>query len=271
MMGKLLESGELELTDEECDALKLPVNSVIPESSVSEIKQKLQDIADEDVRTLFRQVGKGEEEAYPGYWEDLERLGLDESSLGSENPGNLYGPDGRAYAPWMVGKVAEKVSAKRVDSKSKREREAEFAGRGAELSGVGGLQSKLLGDEVRLEFSVVDEEESKGYIISRRPGGSGDEAFQVIADYLTPGAMLAAGNLNGEYSYVDGSVTPGSWVYKVQEEDAEGNKTYLSQTIIEVPSNSDKVKTLVSAAVLGGILTALTVAGISLDPQNGIN
>lgn len=270
MMGTMLDSGELELTEEECEALKLPPNSVIPVSSVDDIKQRLQEIADEDVKKLFRQIGKGEEEAYPGYWADLERLELDEDSLGSQNPGNLYGPDGRAYAPWMVG-MAEKVSVKRQDTKSKEQREAEWVGRGAELSGVGGLESKLLGDEVRLEFSVVDEAESKGYIISRRPGGSGDEAFQVIADYQTPGANLNAGMINGEYSYVDGSVTPGSWVYRVQEENLEGSKTYLSQTIIEVPSNSDKVKTLVSAAVLGGILTALTVLGVSLDPQNGIN
>jgi hypothetical protein len=31
------------------------------------------------------------------------------------------------------------------------------------------------------------------------------------------------------------------------------------------------VKTLVSAAVLGGLLTAMTLFAINADPQNGIN
>lgn len=53
------------------------------------------------------------------------------------------------------------------------------------------------------------EGDAQGYLVVRRPGGSEEEAFKTIADYLTPGANLAAGAINGEYSYVDGTATPG--------------------------------------------------------------
>jgi hypothetical protein len=111
------------------------------------------------------------------------------------------------------------------------------AGRGAqELAGAGGggLNSQLVGDEVKLSFAVGKEENTRGYVITRRPGGSDDSAYEVVADYLTPGSELGAGKLNGEYSYVDGSVVPGTWVYRVAEEDVDGSRTVLSQTIIEV-------------------------------------
>ena len=32
------------------------------------------------------------------------------------------------------------------------------------------------------------------------------------------------------------------WVYRVQEEDMDGTRSALSQTIIEIASNEDKVK-----------------------------
>lgn len=101
-----------------------------------------------------------------------------------------------------------------------------------------------------------------------------DDAYTLVADYLTPGADLNAGQLNGEYSFVDGSLeplTPGVWVYRVQEEDLDGKRTTLSQTIIEVPSNSDKVKTLVAGGLIVAFLGAATFLGQSVDPMNGIN
>jgi len=67
-----------------------------------------------------------------GYWADIERLGLDESSMGtsSVNPASLYGPDGVPYAPWMVGKVSEGPSKKRSDGKTEAQRKFEYDGRG---------------------------------------------------------------------------------------------------------------------------------------------
>lgn len=132
-----------------------------------------------------------------GYWEDIERLGLDEFSAGtsSVNPASLYGPDGVPYAPWMVGKVSEgpsKLSKSPAlvdvlgelwcdesssgadvgvrggaegDGKTTEQREFEYAGRGQELSGSG-MSCKLLGDEVRLGWNVGSESNSK--VTSRR-------------------------------------------------------------------------------------------------------
>ncbi len=66
-MVETLASGELKLTEDECEKLKLPPNSVIPADSAEEIKQRLQDIDDEAVRKLFRQIGASpDEEPYPG-------------------------------------------------------------------------------------------------------------------------------------------------------------------------------------------------------------
>jgi len=129
------------------------------------------------------------------------------------------------------------------------EKKFSFASRGQELSGVG-LSASLLGDEVRLSWDVEGEQNSKGYIVTKRPGGSEDGAFQLVADYQTPGAMLGAGSINGKYSYVDGSIEPGVWVYRVQEEDITGVKSALSQTIIDIPSNEDKVMSSTLLSIL---------------------
>ena len=88
--------------------LKLPNDAVIPAESVAEVQQQLQDIADEQVRKLARQIGANpKEEPYPGYFEDIARLGINDAQVTSSvNPASMYGPDGKPYAPWMVGKVA---------------------------------------------------------------------------------------------------------------------------------------------------------------------
>ena len=276
MMATVMENGEMQLTDEECEKLKLPPNSVIPAESAAEVQASLQSIADEEITKLARQIGTNPEtEPYPGYFDDIARLGLTDEKLTSttSNPASMYGPDGKAYAPWMVGKVQEEVVRKPRVQKTQDEVDFMWAGRGAELSGAGGggLQARLLGDEVRLSFIVGKEENSRGYRITKRPGGSEDNAFSLVADYLTPGANLNAGQLNGEYSYVDGETSPGTWVYRVQEEDMDGKRMTLSQTIIEVPSTSDKIKTYVAGGLIVSLLGAAYWFGAAVDPMNGIN
>lgn len=54
-------------------------------------------------------------------------------------------------------------------------------------AGGGGLNSQLVGDEVKLSFNIGTETNTRGYVITRRPGGSDDSAYKVVADYLTPG------------------------------------------------------------------------------------
>jgi len=276
MMATILESGEMKLTAEECEQLKLPMDSVIPVSSVAEVSETLQGIADEQIRKLARQIGTApEEEPYPGYFDDVARLGLDDKTMAtsSMNPASMYGPDGKAYAPWMVGKVVENAPRRERKKQSKEDVDFLWEGRGAELAGAGGggLQARLIGDEVKLSFQVGKEDNSKGYRITKRPGGSEDDAYALVADFLTPGANLNAGQLNGEYSFVDPGTAPGVWVYRVQEEDMEGKRMILSQTIIEVPSNSDKIKTLVAGGLIVSFLGIATYLGAAVDPMNGIN
>jgi len=98
-----------------------------------------------------------------------------------------------------------------------------------------------------------------------------DAEYKLVADYLTPGANLNSGQTNGDYSYVDPGSEPGVWVYRVQEEDIDGKRMTLSQTIIEVPSNSDKAKTLVAGGLIVAFLAAATYLGQAVDPMNGIN
>ena len=98
MMATMRENGEMQLTEEECEKLKLPANTVIPVDSVAEIQKELQDIADDEIRKLARQIGlQPEQEPYPGYFEDIERLGLNEKNMvaSSANPAGMYGPDGK--------------------------------------------------------------------------------------------------------------------------------------------------------------------------------
>jgi len=276
-MATLLESGEMKLTQEECEMLKLPMDAVIPAESVPEIQQQLQDIADEQVKKLARQIGTAPaEEPYPGYFDDIARLGLtdeDVSGSSSMNPASMYGPDGKPYAPWMVGKVLENAPKRPKKQRTQDEVDFMWEGRGAELAGAGGggLNARLIGDEVKLSFTVGKEENSKGYRITKRPGGSKDDAYELVADFLTPGANLNTGQLNGEYSYVDPGTTPGVWVYRVQEEDLDGKRTTLSQTIIEVQSNTDKVKTLVAGGLIVSLLGAATYLSFLADPMKGIN
>ena len=67
MMGQLLPNGELQLTDEECEKLRLPANSVVPVENVEDFQAKLQSMYDDDVKKLARQIGtKPTEEPYPG-------------------------------------------------------------------------------------------------------------------------------------------------------------------------------------------------------------
>ena len=67
MMGQILENGELQLTDEECEKLSLPPNSVVPVENVEDFQAKLQSMYDDDVKKLARQIGtKPSEEPYPG-------------------------------------------------------------------------------------------------------------------------------------------------------------------------------------------------------------
>ena len=109
--------------------LKLPMDAVIPAESVPEIQQQLQDIADEQVKKLARQIGTAPaEEPYPGYFDDIARLGLtdeDVSGSSSMNPASMYGPDGKPYAPWMVGKVLE--NAPKRPKKQRTQDEVDFA------------------------------------------------------------------------------------------------------------------------------------------------
>ena len=66
-MGQILENGELQLTDEECEKLSLPPNSVVPVENVEDFQAKLQSMYDDDVKKLARQIGtKPSEEPYPG-------------------------------------------------------------------------------------------------------------------------------------------------------------------------------------------------------------
>lgn len=87
-----------------------------------------------------------------GYWADVERLGLEESNLGTSsiNPGSLYGPDGVPYAPWMVGKVSEGRTKKRPSTKTEEELKFEYDGRGQVL-----VHSSLLSGILRVHIAPL--------------------------------------------------------------------------------------------------------------------
>ena len=46
------------------------------------------------------------------------------------NPASMYGPDGKPYAPWMVGKVLEDAPKKARPKRTQDEVDFMWAGRG---------------------------------------------------------------------------------------------------------------------------------------------
>merc|ERR1712176_578121 len=161
---------------------------------------------------------------------------------------------GVEYAPWMnitpeaEAEIKAVMKQKAEARRKRRDQEAGVSGallmdsQAQELSG-GGLNIKVVSDnEVELTWATSSETYTKGFAIKRR---------QARTEYL------------------DDSIAPGGWVYRITECETNGSQNDICQALVEV-TTADEQRGAVFAAV--GIVVlgiAAFAAGIILDPNGG--
>jgi len=184
---------------------------------------------------------------------------------------NMKSSTGVEFAPWM------KVDAEAI-AKAKKEREERKARsaaarsdamlldpQAAELGAGGGLTSKVLSeDEIELRWSTSDEVGNAGFIIQRRPGGTPE--FADIESFETFAPLRTKGVAGGDYVYLDDSVAPGTWVYRILDCDTKGRRTAVCQKLVEVDSEAEGTQTLVVGGLIATLALVGVAAGIFADP-----
>jgi len=223
-------------------------------------------------------------EPYPGYYADLERNGLDPveemkkkaakaqgKSTKKKKVGgkaSMYRADGTAYAPWMVGAVIEDVDSMGIKSKSDAVGSLATDPQAQELAGVG-LKYKSLGDELLLTWSTGSEPRNQGFVVRKRKGKT--DEWVKVADYEShPAELTSKGAEGGDYSWLDKSPEPGTWIYRVSDIDKNGIQSDLSQTIVELQSEGEQ---RLQVAALIGLIAFLVVFGViaaNIDKLSGL-
>lgn len=210
-----------------------------------------------------------EKEPYPGYFKDMERAGVDVTKKSTKRIGgkkSLYREDGTPYAPWMVGLIDEEekefvAKAPKTDAKGRLAKDPQSQ----ELSGSG-LKFKVIGDEdVELTWTTGGEDGVEGFIVQRRKGK--EEAWDTLADYTDTPSLRSKGPAGGTYKFLDEEAGPGTWVYRVSDTDAQGNRSDLSQCLVEIESTSDQQKQRIALIAFVALAAALGALGLFLDPQ----
>jgi hypothetical protein len=195
------------------------------------------------------------------------------SEAGKKVLNNMKSESGVEFAPWM--KVdAEAIARAKKEREERRRRAAENAGKldtmlidpqAAELGAGGGLNSKTLSEEeVELRWSTQDEGGNQGFIVQRRPGGQAN--FVDIASYEDFSPLRTKGPNGGDYVYLDDTVAPGTWVYRIVDCDSKGQMSAICQKLVEVESGAEQTQTLVVGGVIAGLALVLVAAGILSDP-----
>jgi hypothetical protein len=185
---------------------------------------------------------------------------------------NLRNANGVDYAPWMKiseddeTKIKQMMKEKAAVRLSRQEQERSVSGallvdsQAQELSG-GGLRSKVIDGEIELEWATNSEANTKEFLLKRRPART--EEFEVIASFATKGPD------GGEYRYLDASVSPGGWVYRVTECETNGSTNDICQVLVEVQTEQEQRGPVIAAVSIVAVGIAAVAAGIILDPVGG--
>lgn len=201
--------------------------------------------------------------------EVMSQAELDEAARREAN--KMKSVTGVEFAPWM------KVDPAAV-AKAKAEREARKAKAGpsvvdplaidaqaAELSGTGGLNSKVLSEEeVELRWSTGDETGNKGFIVERRRGG--ENSFETIATFDSFAPLRTKGVQGGEYVYLDDTAGPGTWVYRIVDEDVNGQRSGMAQKLVEIESQAEQTQQIVVGVFIATLALVAVGVGVFLDP-----
>jgi hypothetical protein len=191
---------------------------------------------------------------------------------------NLRNSNGVDYAPWMniseddENKIRQVMKEKAEARRKRQEQEKSVSGallmdsQAQELSG-GGLRSKIINGEVELEWATSSEANTKGFVVKRRPART--EEFEVIASYEDWGPLASKGAEGGAYRYLDATVSPGGWVYRVTECEKNGSENDICQALVEVQTEDEQKGAVIAAVSIVAIGIAAVAAGILLDPVGG--
>ena len=186
--------------------------------------------------------------------------------------------DGVDYAPWMkISEQDEKeiyqtMKDKAMARRKRQEQQRNVSGnlyldsQAQELSGTG-LNSKIMGVDVELEWATSAETNTKGFIIKRRPAKTND--FRTIASFEDWGPLKSKGADGGVYRYLDVDAGPGGWVYRVSECDNNGKESDICQCLVEVQTEEEQRAAVFAAIGIGALGVIAVAAGLLLDPLDG--
>jgi hypothetical protein len=231
-------------------------------------------LSEEEFAALEAAEGQKKDE----FFENLpDRRGGDLSGLSPEAQKiaktlKLKSGSGADLVPWMNDTDFEKIAQAKKDREERKNRQTEsrvdtmnLDPQASEQSGTGSLNSKVLSEEeVELRWSTEGEEGNAGFIVQRRPGGQ--NAFTDVATFETAAQLRTKGPQGGDYVYLDDTVAPGTWVYRIVDVDTSGQKSAISQKLVEIESNSEQTQQLIVGIFFFGLAIAGVVGGIVLDP-----
>lgn len=182
------------------------------------------------------------------------------------------------YAPWMKidaddeEKIRQVMKEKAEARRRRQEQEREVSGnlyfdsQAQELSGTG-LKGKIIDGDVELEWATKTETDTKGFVVKRRPAKTTE--FTNIASYEDWGPLQSKGLEGGVYRYLDTTVSPGGWVYRVTEVDNFGSESDLCQCLVEVQTEEEQAAAKIAAIGIVAIGVLAVAAGLILDPYAG--
>jgi hypothetical protein len=191
---------------------------------------------------------------------------------------NLRNANGVDYAPWMnisaedEKKVKQVMQEKAAARRKRQEQEKTVSGallvdsQAQELSGSG-LRTKIINGDVELEWATNSEANTKGFVIKRRAART--EEFDVLVSYEDWGPLASKGQEGGQYRYLDTTVSPGGWVYRVTECENNGTENDICQTLVDVQTVEEQQGAVIAAVSIAVLAAGALAAGIFLDPVGG--
>lgn len=193
---------------------------------------------------------------------------------------NLRNANGVDYAPWMKisaddeAKIRAVVKDRAAARRKRQEQERQVSGallmdsQAQELSG-GGLQTKVIGEDVELSWGTNRESNTLGFQIKRRPAKT--DEFEVIASYETWGPLASKGPDGGVYRYLDDNLpSAGGWVYRITECEKSGRESDICQALVEIQTQEEQRGAVIAVAAISILAVAAFGAAFLLDPYQGL-
>lgn len=261
--------------DQRSDVTTLSMNQPFFASSEEESSSAPPSTA---VATSSASVDNAKNDDMKSLEEEIEELTKEEVRK-MKRASNLRNANGVEYAPWMnitpeaEAEIKAVMKAKAEARRRRKDQEAGVSGallmdsQAQELSG-GGLTISVVSDnEVELNWATNSETSTSGFAIKRRPART--DEFETIVSWETWGPLASKGPTGGSYTYLDDSVSPGGWVYRVTECEKNGSENDICQALVDVQTAGEQRGAVIAAVGIVVIAIAAVAAGLILDPVGG--